>query len=92
MQPWKHLAKPDDIEIVSPAGEICCRVKGYYGGTMFTIDDMKADVQPSDEIRRALPNGKDEVFFVEDPKFFRDGHFGSHYQVKVSRAPGLVRA
>lgn len=85
MQPWKELIQPDNIEIVSPSGETRCRVKGYYGGTMFTIDDMKVDVQPGDEIRRALPNGKDEVFLVDDPKFYRDGHFGSHYQVKVSR-------
>jgi hypothetical protein len=85
MQPWKKLTEPDDIEVISPEGQVRCVVKGYYSGSQFVIDDMKADVRAGDEIRRKLPNGKDDVFLVEDPKFFRDGHFGSHYQVKVSR-------
>jgi hypothetical protein len=85
MSPWKELITPDDIEVVSPSGEVRCRVKGYYSGEQFIVDDMKADIQPGDEIRRALPNGKDEVFTVEDPKLYRGGPFGSHYQIAISR-------
>ena len=84
MQPWKKLIKPDDIDVVSPEGQVRCRVKGYYSGSQFVIDDMKADIRPGDEIRRVLPNGNEEAFFVEDPKYY-DGHFGKHYQVEISR-------
>ena len=83
MQPWKSI-KPDLIDIVSPEGEVRSRVNGYYGGSTFFIDDMNVDVRPGDEIRRRLPNGREEAFFVEDPKFY-DSHFGKHYQVKISR-------
>jgi hypothetical protein len=84
-QPWKALHTPDDIDIVAPDGTVRCRVVGYYGGTQFTIDDMKVDVRPGDEIRRMLPNGREEAFTVLDPKFFK-GFFGPHYQVKVGRS------
>ena len=84
MPPWKSLIKPDDIDVVSPEGEVRSRVKGYYSGTQFVIDDMSVDVRAGDEIRRMLPNGREEAFFVEDPKFY-DGGFGKHDQVKISR-------
>lgn len=82
--PWKRLTKPDQVEIVSPEGEIRSRVLAYYSGNLFVIDDMTVDVRPGDEIRRRLPNGNDETFRVDDPKFF-DGSFGKHYQIKISR-------
>jgi hypothetical protein len=85
MPPWKQLIKPEDIDVVAPDGTIRSQVQGYYSGKQFVIDDMSVDIQPGDEIRRLLPNGKEDVFFVEDPKFYRDGPFGSHYQVSVSR-------
>jgi hypothetical protein len=81
MQPWKSTSTPEKIDVVSPEGAVRCSVTGYYGGNIFIIDDMKADVRPGDEIRRSLPNGNEEVFTVEDPKFFRAGPFGDHYQV-----------
>jgi hypothetical protein len=46
---------------------------------------MKADVRKGDEIRRLLPNGREEAFVVQDPKYYRNGTFGSHYQVKIGR-------
>ncbi|RNM03013.1 hypothetical protein EGA29_19770 [Ralstonia pseudosolanacearum] len=52
---------------------------------MVMIEDVNADVRVGDEIRRQLPNGKQEVFTVDDPTFYSSGPFGAHYQVKVSR-------
>ncbi|KAF7960298.1 hypothetical protein AWV80_35015 [Cupriavidus sp. UYMU48A] len=79
------MVKQEDIEIVSPEGEARCRVKGAFTGSMFLINDTSADIRVGDEIRRQLPNGKEEVFAVDDPTFYSDGPFGAHYQVKVSR-------
>ncbi|MBU9681863.1 hypothetical protein KTF56_03160 [Burkholderia gladioli] len=79
------LVKQEDVEIVSPEGELRCHVKGSFTGTMVLIADTSADVRVGDEIRRQLPNGKQEVFTVDDPKFYSSGPFGAHYQVKVSR-------
>jgi len=83
-QPWKIIT-PDDIDVVAPDGSVRCRVKGYYSGKQFIIDDMSVDIRPEDEIRRLLPNGREEAFVVGDPKFYRNGPFGSHYQVVISR-------
>lgn len=83
--PWKRLGKPELVTIVAPDGAIRCQVTGYYAGSIFTIDDMKADIEPGDELRRVLPNGKDDVFHVDDPKYFDTGFMPAHYQVKVSR-------
>ncbi|MCK4165246.1 hypothetical protein GO281_04811 [Ralstonia solanacearum] len=79
------LVKQEDMEVVSPAGEIRCRVKGAFTGSMILVSDTSADIRLGDEIRRQLPNGKEEVFTVDDPTFYSSGPFGPHYQVKVSR-------
>lgn len=86
MPPWKGMTDPDEVEIVSPEGEVRSRVQAYYAGNMFVIEDMSVDVRAGDEIRRRLPNGNDEAFRVDDPKFYGSGGFGKHYQVKVSRS------
>ncbi|MGA4422860.1 hypothetical protein ACI2UY_22230 [Ralstonia nicotianae] len=80
-----RLVKPEEIEIVSPEGELRCRVMGAFTGTTVMIEDVNADVRAGDEIRRQLPNGKQEAFMVDDPTFYSSGPFGAHYQVKVSR-------
>jgi hypothetical protein len=84
MKPWSMIS-PDDIDVVAPDGTVRSRVKGYYSGKQFIIDDMSVDVREGDEIRRLLPNGREEAFFVTDPKFYKNGHFGSHYQVTIER-------
>jgi hypothetical protein len=85
IQPWKELCESDEIDIVAPDGTVRCRVIGYYSGTEFIIEDMTADVRPGDEIRRMLPNGREEAFVVQDPKYYGGGPFGPHYQVKIRR-------
>jgi len=87
-QPWTELCEPEKIDIVAPDGTVRCRVIGYYSGRQFIIDDTKADVRAGDEIRRLLPNGREEAFIVEDPKYYGSGPFGPHYQVKIGR--GIV--
>lgn len=84
MKPWTMIP-PDDIDVVAPDGSVRSHVKGYYSGKQFIIDDMRVDVREGDEIRRLLPNGREEAFVVTDPKFYKDGHFGSHYQVAIRR-------
>jgi hypothetical protein len=79
------LVKQEEMEVVSPEGELRCRVKGSFTDSMVLIQDTNADVRTGDEIRRQLPNGKQEVFTVDDPTFYSGGPFGAHYQVKVSR-------
>ncbi len=83
MKPW-NIIKPDDIDVVAPDGQVRSHVKGYYNGELFIIDDMTVDVRPGDEIRRLLPNGREETFVVGDPKFYNDGPFVSHYQVSIT--------
>jgi hypothetical protein len=85
VQPWKMLGDRQEIDVVAPDGTVRCRVIGYYGGTEFIIDDMTADIRQGDEIRRLLPNGREEAFVVRDPKYYGQGPFGPHYQVKIAR-------
>jgi hypothetical protein len=87
------MLKPSDIDIVGPDGTVRCQVKGYYAGTgkEFIIDDMKVDVRVGDEIRRLLPNGKEEAFIVEDPKYIDSDDFGEHYRVSISRPQTFER-
>lgn len=85
MKPWRNVTSPDDVDIVAPDGLVRSRVKAYYSGKQFIIDDMSVDVRPDDEIRRLLPNGREETFVVTDPKYYSDGPFGPHYQVAIVR-------
>lgn len=84
MKPWSIIS-PDDIDVVAPDGSVRSSVKGYFSGKQFVIDDMSVDVREGDEIRRSLPNGREEAFVVTDPTCYTAGHFGPHYQVAVTR-------
>jgi hypothetical protein len=90
-QPWKTLIKPQNIDVVAPDGTVRSTVFGYYSGDTFTIDDLSVDVRPGDEIRRLLPNGNEETFNVDDPRYHEGTHFGSFYKVKVSRKGAFPR-
>jgi hypothetical protein len=87
------MITPDDVSVVAPEGGVRSKVKAYYSGDMFVIEDMSVDIRAGDEIRRRLPNGRDEIFLVEDPKLFSVFHgIPQHYQVKVLRSkPTSVR-
>lgn len=83
--PWRELIDPETIEVVAPGGTVRSRVQAWFSGEQFIIEDMGVDVRPGDEIRRPLPNGRDDVYSVTNPTCYRTGPFGPHYQVEVSR-------
>jgi len=85
MEDFEDMMRSEEVDIVAPDGTVRCRVKAQFAGTIFIIKDKSADVQVGDEIRRMLPNGKEDVFLVKDPTFYSGGPFGAHYQVKISR-------
>lgn len=82
-KPWVGNATPEKIDIISPQGEIKSSVLGYFAGTVFFIDDITTDIQAGDEIRRALPNGKEQAFTVKDPAYYATEGLAPHYQVKI---------
>ncbi|MEM7667220.1 MAG: hypothetical protein AAF250_15305 [Pseudomonadota bacterium] len=83
--PWRSLSKPESVRIVAPDGTQRCQIEAFYCGSHFMVEDMSADMQPGDELRRVLPNGKDDVYLIKDPAFFNTGMIPDHYQVKVER-------
>lgn len=83
--PWRMLSKAETVRIVAPDGSERCAIQAYFSGNIFIVEDMMADMQPGDELRRRLPNGKDDVYRIDDPALFDTGRIPAHYQVKVSR-------
>lgn len=85
--PWKMLHKPKMIDVISPEGEVRCRVAAYGTGNPLVVDDVKtADIRVGDEIRLPLPNGRDEAFTVIDPKYYDSNSiFPPHYQIQIKR-------
>lgn len=62
------------------------RTKGLVAGSeLIVINDTNIDVASGYEVRRTLPNRKDEVFVIRDPVFYESGPSGAHYQLKVER-------
>ena len=84
MKPWTITGSPEQIDVVAPDGTVRSSVLAYFGGSHFFVEDMNVDVQAGDEIRRPLPNGKEQAFLVADPTCFTGGPFGPHYQIKIS--------
>lgn len=85
MAPWRSVTKAEQVRIVAPDGAIRCTVNAYFAGTVFVVEDMSLDIEPGDELRRKLPNGKDEVFLVTEPTLFDTGRMARHYQIKFTR-------
>lgn len=83
--PWRELIDAEPIDVVAPGGLVRSRVQAWFSGEQFIIEDMSVDVRPGDEIRRALPNGRDDVYAVTNPTCYMAGPFGPHYQIEVSR-------
>lgn len=82
---WKSMCKPETVRIIAPDGSVRSVVVGYHTGDIFFIDDMSADLEQGDELRRVLPNGKDDVYQIVDPQFIDNQIEAPHYQVKVQR-------
>lgn len=83
--PFKHFPK-SKLVIVDADGQERCRTEGIVSGDTILVSDPNAVIEPNDEIRRALPGNREEVFVARDPVFF-DAMRGipAHYQIKTSR-------
>ena len=88
-KPWRALSDPESIEVIAPGGTVRSRVQAWFSGKQFIVEDMSVDVGPGDEIRRLLPNGRDDVYSVTDPTCYRTGPFGPHYQIEVTRCGAM---
>jgi len=86
MSPFFDSFPKADLDIVAPDGSVRCTARGIVSGNSITIDDTSILIEPRDEIRRKLPNGREEVFVVTEPTYF-DGFHGipAHYQIKITR-------
>jgi hypothetical protein len=75
-----------DIDIVDAEGNVRCSTKCLINKNTITIPDASINIEIGDEIRRKLPNGKEEVFTVLDPPFREQWQgFPARYEVNVSR-------
>ena len=76
--------------IVSKGSSATTTVDAIATGNEIVVPNEQVVIQPGDEMRRALPNGTDEVFEVVDPVFNQET-FGipGHFLVKV-RKKGLL--
>lgn len=90
-KPWAIMGAPDDIDVVTPEGHVRCKVKGYISPKSIIVEDVKADIEIGDEIRRVLPNGKEEVFIVEDPVYHGSTPFGPFYDIKISKRGAFAK-
>ena len=60
--------------------------KGRYPEDSVTIPDTAADVEPGDTIRRAIPNGREEMYSVERVNYHERFHgIPDHFVVKLHR-------
>ena len=89
--PWRDKINPSEIDIVAPGGAVRAHVVGYYSheGTVVFVENLSIDVKPGDEVRRLLPNGKEEVHVIDDPRYMqlsgtRTG-MADHYRLYISR-------
>lgn len=86
-----------DFVIVGQDGQLKGSSRGLFTNknnvTSLTTEDTNIDVDIGDEVRRVLPNGKEEVFDVTNTHFNEKFHsIPAHYAIKVWRkgtmAPG----
>src|SRR5258705_9103855 len=80
------------LDIVASDGTLRSSTVGVVSENTILIDDVSSVIEVGDEIRRALPNGREEVFVVEDPVFYEKFHsIDAHYQVKVRKSGTFPR-
>ncbi len=83
--PWRGMIDPETVEVIAPGGALRGKVEAWFAGGHFIVEDVTADIRAGDEIRRSLPNGRDDVYAVTDPTCYPSSSFGPHYQIAVSR-------
>lgn len=91
MSIFDHVPQ-SELEIVAPDGTLRASTRGIFGKKQVTILDASVVIEPGDEIRRKLPNGREEVFAVRDPRFLEQHlHVPARYLVSVSRKGAVVQ-
>src|SRR5258706_9478467 len=74
------------LDIVASDGTLRSSTEGVVSDKSILIEDTSQVIEVGDEMRRILPNGREEVFVVEDPAFKEKFHsIDAHYQVKVRK-------
>lgn len=74
------------LDIVAPDGTVRCTTAGHVSEKSITIPDTSITVEPGDEIRRKLPNGREEVFLVKDARYADAFHvIPAHYEISIAR-------
>jgi len=85
MNPFKSFPH-SDFQVVTPDGTVRSSGNGIFTGKKIVVFDSSLQVMPGDEIRRGLPNGTEEAFDVQDPKYFDNFHgLEAHFQIDVRR-------
>jgi hypothetical protein len=86
-----HFPK-SKLDIVASNGTLRSSTVGVVSRNSILIEDVSLVIEVGDEIRRALPNGSEEVFVVEDPAFHEKFHIiDAHYEVKVHKTGTFPR-
>ena len=75
-----------ELHLVGSDGVVRERTSGIVSDKSITIWDERLDIVPGDELRRALPNGRDETFEVLNPVYNEAFHeIPAHFQVEVRK-------
>lgn len=75
-----------EIAIIGPQGEERGTTKAILQDDFAMIQDTMVVVEAGDEIRRRLPNGRDEAFSVVDASYSQGlGGIPAHYQLKLQK-------
>lgn len=81
---------PIKVTIFAPDGSVRAEPKAVISDKEIITEDVSIHVEPGDEVRRPLPNGRDEVFLVHDVVFSDGlGPIPPTYTLKVQRKGAL---
>lgn len=74
------------LRIISNSGDYEEEVSGIVSNNEIIIDNISVKVEIGYEIRRMLPNGKEETFRIEDYNYNEKFHgIPAHFQIKTSK-------
>lgn len=81
-----------DFDLIGAEGQIKGSYKGNFSDTSVNTEDISIDAVSGDEIRRKIPNGREEVFDVISSSYHDRFHaIDAHFVIKTRRK-GLMDA